>query len=275
MSDDPDDLVGGLAAAVGAEPGSRLLHARGTWVAAGTFRALSGAGALSTAAVFSGRRLAVTGRFSGARGGPRAHDAGTADQGLAVRMTLPGGHSMDLIALAQPVFFARTAAELVHLLATAPPPTPPDAPAGYLGQCYHSVHAFGLVNADNGTRWARLEWHPERETPRPTREEANTLPPDYLAGSLTGGLPARFTLHARFPAGGDTVHDPTARWAEPGDRTPLGELGIGRVLAVPPGPEPDFDPLNLPHGILPLRDRPARERSTFYRAARARRRAGG
>ncbi|RJQ82800.1 hypothetical protein D5S17_00900 [Pseudonocardiaceae bacterium YIM PH 21723] len=243
-----DDVVTGLAEVTGQCPGQRLLHARGSWVR-GVFTAAP-----------QGEPVPVVARLSGTRGGLDGHDADSTDQGIAVRFP-----DWDLITFTAPVFFVRTAAELVGFLAANPPPEPTAAPAGFLGLTYHSVHAFGL----DGLGWARLEWHPRVVADPLDIEVARGLAPDYLHRDLTAALPGALDLYARLPDPDDAVHDPTAEWRS----TTLIRLGAMELLEIidAPVPEPEFDPLRLPSGIQAPLDELAAGRSAVYRAARARR----
>ncbi|MBL1079267.1 catalase [Nocardia sp. 2] len=288
----PVDIGDRLAAIVPAPPGQRLLHHRGATLT-GTFRGSESAASFSTAAVFSGASIPVTARFSGTRG--HTHDAGTGDQGLSVRFRPAGAEPTDLIAFTLPVFFVRTGAHMLEFLTAVTPASGaehPEAlaafrrrhpesaaaldasaegpPAGYLGQRYHAVHAFGMTAPDGVTTWVRFEWHPDVLEERLDPGDAALLPPDYLTAGLADRLPARLTLHARLPRIGDALHDPTARWADPPHLVALGTL----MLETCTGDEDlDFDPLRLAAGITAPRDQLAADRSTAYRAARTRRRA--
>ncbi|MCX5205517.1 catalase [Streptomyces sp. NBC_00237] len=277
-------LVEQVAGATGADPGDRLLHARGAW-AVGGFTPSARAAELSTAALFIEPATAATARFSSTLGGPGGHDGDPGDHGLAVRI---GG--LDLVMFTLPVFFVRTGAHMVEFLRATNSPDPDAVPAflarrpeaatalglaqqsrpaaGFTALAYHSVHAFGLTDAAGTVRWARLSWRPLRPVDPLSPEDASARPGDYLSRGLPGELPARFDLVAHLPGDGDEVHDPTRLWAS--DRTvPLGTLTLDR--AGTPSVEPDFDPLRLPEGVAAPRDRLAADRSRVYRAARARR----
>ncbi|MFF2551193.1 catalase [Nocardia sp. NPDC058058] len=283
-----------MAELLPAEPHTRLLHSRGTAVT-GVFHAEATAAELSTAAIFAGGPVPVVGRFSGTRGDAHGHDAHTGDQGLSVRFALPGEPVVDLTAFTLPVFFVRSGADMLEFFAAIAPdpgtgaPKPeamtdftdrhPEAaaalaagsglaPASYVSQRYHAIHAFGFIAHDGTQSWARLEWHPEVGLTGLDPVAAGRLPADYLARDLARRLPAHFGLYARLAVDGDAVHDPTALWADPPRLLRLGRLRLDRVID---DHDLDFDPLRLPTGMTAPRDRLAADRSAIYAAARRRR----
>ncbi|MFI6642568.1 catalase [Streptomyces sp. NPDC050504] len=278
-------LADQVASATGADPGDRLLHTRGVW-AAGEFTPSANAASMSAAEVFAEAGTPATVRFSSTLGGPGGHDGDPSDHGMAVRI---GG--LDLVMFTLPVFFARTGADMVEFLRAANSPDPSSAvpafvarhpeaaaalglaqqarpAAGFTGLAYHSVHAFGLVDAASTTRWARLGWRPHRPFEPLAPEEARSRPSDYLGTGLPGELPAHFDLVAHLPAARDDVHDPTRLWSSEQTVT-LGILTLDRAEA--PDVEPGFDPLRLPEGVAAPLDRLASDRSAAYAAARRRR----
>ena len=87
-------------------PGTRALHAKGTW-ARGTFTATPEAARLSRAAHLQGDPIDALVRFSNASGDPEAHDADRDGRGIAVKLR------------------AGTAARPT----SSPPPRPPSSPA--------------------------------------------------------------------------------------------------------------------------------------------------
>lgn len=281
----PDELTRRISTVLPTPPGQRMLHRRSVTVI-GHFRAEPEAHQLSSGSLFSGEQVAVIARFSGTRAG--THDADSGDQGLAVRFVPATAEPTDLIAFTLPVFFVRTGADMLEFLTavSAAPQCPaamqefrqahPEssaafeagsgrAPGSYVGQRYHSVHAFGLVSPAGTTTWARLEWHPENTVEPLPVETATTLAPDYLSHDMVDRLPARMTLYARLPSADDPVHDPTAVWAEPARLIPLGRMTLQTRTA---DSDLDFDPLRLAAGMSAPRDRLAADRSAIYHAAR-------
>lgn len=283
-----------MAELLPAEPHTRLLHSRGTAVT-GSFQAEDTAAELTAAAIFAGGPVPVIGRFSGTRGDAHGHDAHTGDQGLSVRFAPPGAPVADLTAFTLPVFFVRNGTDMLEFFAAIAPdpvtgePIPgamaefterhPEAaaalaagsglaPASYVSQRYHAIHAFGFLTHDGRQTWARLEWHPEVGLAGLDPIAAGHFPADYLARDLARRLPAHFGLYARLPADGDAVHDPTALWADPPRLIRLGRLRLDHIID---DHDLDFDPLRLPTGMTAPRDQLAADRSAIYTAARRRR----
>ncbi|MDX2394071.1 catalase [Streptomyces sp. DK15] len=277
-------LVEQLAAATGADPGRRLLHARGAW-AEGEFAPSPLAASLSTAAVFTAPRTPVTARFSTTLGGAGGHDGDPGDQGLALRVG-----DLDLVTFTLPVFFVRTGADLIDFFRAIRSDDPaafaaflrghPEAatalgfagkarPAtSFTGVTYHAVHSFGLVDAAGTNRWVRLSLRPLRPLPSLDPEQALALPADYLARDLTDRLPAGFELTAHLPDPADELHDPTRLWTGT-ETVALGTLTLTRPQE--PATETAFDPLRLPRGITAPQDQLSEDRSTAYAQARRRR----
>lgn len=285
MNSDPRDdgahLAEQVAAATGANLGQRLLHARGGW-AAGEFTPHPQASRLSTAALFAAPATPATARFSSTLGNLDGHDGNPGDHGLATRV---GG--LDLIMFTLPVFFVRTGPDMVAFLRATGSGDPAAVPAflrdhpeaatalglaeqsrpitSFTGVTYHSVHAFGLVDAAGTTRWARLSWQPLRALPTLDPVAAQAMPRDYLVTDLADRLPVRFELIAHLPDATDELHDPTKLWHGT-ETVPLGTLTLARSESL--SAEPDFDTLRLPDGITAPQDQLAEDRSRIYHAAR-------
>ncbi|WP_159080311.1 catalase [Nocardia suismassiliense] len=285
MPNDPHDddtrFVEQLAAATGADPRQRLLHARGR-AATGDFTPYRQAAQLSTAEVFAAARTPFTARFSSTLGGSEGHDGDPGDHGLAVRIG-----DLDLVMFTLPVFFVRNGPDMIAFLRATGSGDPaaviefvrhhPEAATalslaeqalpitGFTGVTYHAVHAFGLVDAAGVTRWARLSWRPLQPLPALTVASAQALPRDYLATELATRLPAHFELTAHLPDADDDVHDPTQLWTGQ-ESIPLGMLTLTRAETC--SSETDFDPMRLPDGMIAPRDQLSKDRSTIYRAAR-------
>ncbi|MFB8275388.1 catalase [Nocardia colli] len=285
MNSDPHDdgahLAEQVAAATGANLGQRLLHARGGW-ATGEFIPHPQAARLSTAAMFTTPSTPATARFSSTLGNLDGHDGNPGDHGLATRV---GG--LDLIMFTLPVFFVRNGRDMVEFLRATGSDDPAAVPAflrdhpeaatalglaeksrpitSFTGVEYHSVHAFGLVDAAGAARWARLSWRPLRPLPTLDPVAAQAMPRDYLVTDLADRLPVRFELTAHLPDATDEVHDPTRLWR--GTQTiPLGTLTLTRSES--PSAEPDFDTLRVPDGITAPQDQLSKDRSKIYAAAR-------
>ncbi|MFF2551208.1 hypothetical protein ACFVUS_09405 [Nocardia sp. NPDC058058] len=231
---------------------------RGAWVT-GSFRAAHQATRLSVSALFDGNLHEVTACFSSARDWQTEHDADTGCQVFSVRIHLPSG-AADLITHTVPGFRAQPTNEPMEPVVLVPLASPRTAPSGYTGLRYHSTHAFGLIDGNGRTHWARLEWRPVYARKPLPYAQARALPHNYLTQGLATVLPARFNLCAMLAKPGDDVHNPAAVWAETGLRRLLGTLAVHRTRESP-CPQPDFDALRLPPGIAPPRDLLIRRRA--------------
>src|SRR5580704_8754757 len=81
----------------GVHPGYRAFHAKGV-VVEGTFKASAGAARLSSAALFNGKSIPVTARFSDGSGMPTVPDGSPAmPRGIAIKYHLPGGTYTDMV----------------------------------------------------------------------------------------------------------------------------------------------------------------------------------
>src|SRR5258708_7582645 len=83
----------------GTHPGFRVNHAKGV-VAKGSFVATPAASALSRAALFDGRKIPVTVRFSNDGGIPTVPDGSPGNpKGMAIKFHMPDGAGRDLVIL--------------------------------------------------------------------------------------------------------------------------------------------------------------------------------
>src|SRR5271166_6132115 len=100
----------------GAKPGYRAAHAKGI-VCQGTFAPSKGAATLSKAAHFQGTSVPVTVRFSSGSPDPfiadNSPDAGP--NGIAIRFSLPGGGTTDIVSLSHNGFVVATGEEFLAL----------------------------------------------------------------------------------------------------------------------------------------------------------------
>src|ERR1700743_211195 len=111
----------------GTHPGFRVNHAKGI-VAEGSFVATPAASALSRAALFDGRRIPVTVRFSNDGGIPTGPDGAPSNpKGMAIKFHMPGGSEVDMVILAVKFFPVATGEEFRDLL-VAISESPADAP---------------------------------------------------------------------------------------------------------------------------------------------------
>jgi catalase len=301
----PEELVAAIDGVSGGPyPGRRAAHAKGSFCE-GSFTASPQARELSRAAHLAGPEVPVTVRFSNGTGNPNLPDNERTDgRGMAVKFRLPDGPEVDSVTISIPVFFVSTPeAFLAFTRARKPDPETgqPDMeklgaviaerpeigealqlilptltpPVSYATCAYNSLHAFCLVNADDGRTWARLRWRPEAGEHVLPEEEIEGQGHDYLQEDLRARLdrePVRFGLDAILAADGDPLDDPTQPWPDEREVVELGTLELKRVVELD---EPVvFDPSNLADGIEPSDDAILAARSPAYSVSIERRMKG-
>lgn len=308
MADETRDLwvriVDAFNGIYGAHEGHRAVHAKGT-LCAGIFTATPEASSYTRAAHMQGEPTRAHVRFSNAGGDPTKRDGTNDGRGMAVKFYLPDGSTTDISAVTVPVFVVRTPKDFLDLtLARKPHPETGEidldkigafleahpeshpaieaamsanAPASYVQLRYFAVHAFKLVDAQGGFRFARYRWEPEAGTAFLERAETKQRGDDYLREDLEKRFAdgsAAFRLWAQIADEGDLVDDPTVAWPDERDDVELGRLEI-TALAFDRERDGDvlvFDPTRVTDGIECSDDpilhaRPnAYEESVFRRA---------
>ena len=274
-------LVETMRALSGPHPGFRPVHAKGI-VCSGTFRASTGARAVSRAPHLQGQAVQTVLRFSNSNGDPNIHDGIPSARAMAVKFELPDGKKADILGLHIEGFLVRTPAEfLAFLSAQLPDPATdnpsPDAvpkflqshpatgafierltkkpiPASYGQACYYSEHAFKFSAADGTSRFGRYRFVPEAGEAYLSPDDASKRSANFLREELEGRLkkgPVSFRLVLQLAGENDPTDDATALW--PADR-PLVELGGLEVTQISPTSAADerrlvFDPTNITDGI--------------------------
>ena len=246
-----EQTVDALNKVWGKHAGFRANHAKGV-VVEGNFVASPKAAALSKAALFSGKTIPVTVRFSDSGGLPDIPDGdGKANpHGMATKFHLPdGGGDVDVVQNSLKFFPVATGAEfrdlLLALSASGPnaaKPTPVErffashpaapkafatvgTPASFAQETYNGIDAFVFVNAAGKRQPFRFKTVPELGEVHLSDQAAAKKAPDYLVDELPARLktgPVRFQLLAQLAQAGDQTSDPTKPW--PADR-PLVNLG--------------------------------------------------
>ena len=111
----------------GVHPGFRAFHAKGV-VVEGNFKASAEAAKLSSAALFNGRSIPLTARFSDGSGMPNIPDGSPAmPRGIAIKYHLPGGADTDMVTNSFKFFPVGTGEDFRDLL-QAIVASPPDEP---------------------------------------------------------------------------------------------------------------------------------------------------
>src|SRR5580692_4346779 len=191
----------------GVHPGFRAFHAKGV-VVEGTFRASAEAARLSSAALFNGKSIPVTARFSDGSGMPMVPDGSPAmPRGIAIKYHLPGGRDTDMVTNSFKFFPVGTGEDfrdLLQAIVASPPDAPkptqleqffgshPNAPKAigslpipdsFADEEYHGIDAFVFVNKAGQRQAVRYVIAPERLV-HITPEDAAKLPPNYLFDDL-------------------------------------------------------------------------------------------
>ena len=251
-------IVDAMNKLFGTHPGFRANHAKGV-VVEGSFTPSPGAAALSKAALFDGRAIPVTVRFSNSTGIPNVPDGSAAaiPHGMALKFHLPDGSDTDMVLNALKFFPVSTGADFRDLqlaLAASPAdaakptkfdefvashPTVPAAfasastPASFAEQEYYGIDAFVFVDAAGKRQAVRYQMLPER-TIHLAAADAAKMAPDFLMDELPERLkrgPVTFHLKAQLAAPGDPTTDPTKPWPEDRKVVELGKLTIDKAVA--------------------------------------------
>src|SRR5215472_18858925 len=193
----------------GVHPGFRAFHAKGV-VVTGSFKASPEAAKLSHAAIFNGRTIPVTVRFSDGNGMPNVPDGspGANPHGMAIKYHLPGGAETDMVTNSFKFFPVGTGEDFRDLLMAiigSPPdankptkleeffashPNAPKAfgtaatPDSYADEEYHGIDAFIFVNKTGQRQAVRYLLVPEKQV-HLTPEQAAKQSPDFLTDELT------------------------------------------------------------------------------------------
>ena len=263
----------------GRHPGLRANHAQGV-VVEGSFTPTPEAAGLSSAAIFAGKTVPVTVRFSDATGLPDLADGADAanPHGMAIRFRPEGATYVDVVIVSLPYFPVATGEEFVQLLQAAsesgpdaPKPTkieqfiashPAAAKAGadvrtptsFARETYNGVDAFIFVNAKGERQPFRFQFQPVAGAEHLEKDAAAKRPPDFLRAELPERLKkekAEFRVMAQLANPGDPTKDPTQPW--PADRrmVNLGTLTLTRAVADQDKAQKDlrFLPNHLQPGI--------------------------
>jgi catalase len=280
-----EQTVDALNKVWGKHPGFRANHAKGV-VAEGSFVASKQAAGLSKAALFSGKAIPITVRFSDSGGLPDVADgSGNANpHGMAIKFHLPdGGGDVDVVQNSLKFFPVATGAgfrDLLLAVAASPSgsakptkldtffashPAAPRAlgsvatPASFAQETYNGVDAFIFVNAA-GTRQAfRFKTVPVAGEVHLSAADAGQRKPDFLVDELPArlkGAPVRFHLLAQLADPGDQTKDATQPWPATRTLVDMGMITLTNGVADSDAAQKTllFLPGNLTAGIEPSDD---------------------
>jgi catalase len=291
-------MVDAMHRQFGAHPGCRAIHARGIWLE-GTFTSSGAVATYSTSAFFALGTSPVLARFSNGDGNPDAADATGFSFGFAVRFSVPGGETFDLLCVDSSTFitddpgvflkfveasipqpghalsaaakFAAFGVEhprvLQHVLVKLRGPVP----ASFAQAQWWAVHTFDLEQPNRPPAAeltpVRFSWQPVAGVRPLERKQAEPLSRCYLAEELTARIaqgPAEFDLVVTVGTADDS-RSPMQDW--PADRTQV-IAGRLRLTAIVASADPlRFNPLTTPAGIRPPSDLLVAGRSLAYAAS--------
>ncbi len=279
-----------------AHPGFRRAHSKGICVS-GWFEPSAQARTLSSARVFSQRRVPVMGRLSIGGGDPYGADNTARVRSLAVQMVSDDGQEWRMAMNSFP-FFAVPSAEAFYEQTRASIPDPatgkpdpqkmaavlakyPSAQAfqqwaktapwtsSWADTTFNSVNSFWFANAQGQKRAVRWRWQPQApvvEMDAETRKQASV---DFLSQELQQRLangPVRWNLVVTTAEPGDAIDDPSVPWPESRDQVVAGVLSLDRMQSQEQGAcgQINFDPLILPSGVRGSDDPILAARSAVY-----------
>lgn len=286
----------------GPHAGFRRAHAKGICIA-GHFTASAAARALSSADVFAGSRVPVTGRFAEASPDPYAKDSSVGVRSMALRLQPPGADEWRMAINDTPGLHVSTPeAFYENAVASAPDPRTgkpdpakmaaylakhPESAAfmarmkakplasGFTNDSYNSIDGFVFVAPDGTRRLVR--WTMQAEEPFATLLPADRASrgPNYVFEDLLARIargPAAWRLVATLARPGDPNRAAEV-WPADRQKIDLGELVIDHVESEASGncQDVNFDPLVLPAGIVPSDDPIPFARSAVYATSYRRR----
>ncbi|MGI4943088.1 MAG: catalase family peroxidase [Janthinobacterium lividum] len=243
----------------GRHPGLRANHAEGV-VVEGSFSPTPEAAGLSSAAIFAGKPVPVTVRFSDATGLPDLADGADAanPHGMAIRFRPEGATYVDVVLNSLPYFPVATGEEFAQLLQAAsesgpdaPHPTkieqfiathPAAAKAGagvrtptsFARESYNGVDAFIFVNGKGERQPFRFQFQPVAGGEYLDKDAAAKRAPDFLRAELPERLKAgkaEFRVMAQLANPGDQTKDPTQPWPTDRRMVNLGTLTLTGAVA--------------------------------------------
>jgi catalase len=300
-------MIDAFEGTYGVHQGQRRNHIKGT-CAAGEFVGRADAAALSRSALFSGKSIPVTARFSLGGGSLEVPDAAPAPRGMALEFHLPGGALQHITMINTPIFAVASPASFYDLLlAVKPDPktgqpdpeklkafaaTHPDATAltewgkthtptaNYYQTTFFSIHTFKFIDAKGAEHPVKWRFVPRDGTKEMTSAEIKAAPHDFLEKNLierTSKAPAVWDMIVYVGEPGDPQDNPTLAWPETRKHFTAGTLTITQAMPQQKGMacEPiNFNPLVMADGIAPTNDPVLLFRSPAYAVSYAKRLTG-
>lgn len=283
---DPVKMVDAFEAAGGKFEGFRRSGAKGI-CATGEFVGSADGRNLSSASVFSGKKIPVIVRFSVGGGNPKAVDNTKSQRNMALQFNLPDGETWQMGNISAPVFGSSTPTQLLGRLESLTPdpstkaPNPdkvkafaeanPEVllqgkyfasqpvPASFATVNYWGVHAFAFVNKKGEKQFGKWIFEPVAGVMGLSDEEAKAKGPSFLFDDLRqrvkeGQVSFNFNLQLAEP--GDRLDSATVPLPDSRRKVTLGSLRVTDVSNDSGGACRDitFVPTVLPKGVEPSND---------------------
>lgn len=283
---DPVKMVDAFEAAGGKFEGFRRSGAKGI-CATGEFVGSADGRNLSSASVFSGKKIPVIVRFSVGGGNPKAVDNTKSQRNMALQFNLPDGETWQMGNISAPVFGSSSPTQLLGRLESLTPdpstkaPNPdkvkafaeanPEVllqgkyfasqpvPASFATVNYWGVHAFAFVNKKGEKQFGKWIFEPVAGVMGLSDEEAKAKGPSFLFDDLRqrvkeGQVSFNFNLQLAEP--GDRLDSATVPLPDSRRKVTLGSLRVTDVSNDSGGACRDitFVPTVLPKGVEPSND---------------------
>jgi len=279
-----------------AHPGFRRAHSKGVCVS-GWFQPSAQAPTLSSARVFTQRRVPVLGRLSIGGGDPHGADNSARVRSIALQLVADDGqewrmamNSFPFFAVPTPeAFFEQTRAQVPDPATGKPDPRRmaavlekyPSARAfqqwaktapwtdSWANTRFNSVNSFWFTNARGQQRAVRWHWQPQAPVVELDAGARASAGVDFLSDDLRRRLatgPVRWDLVVSLAGPGDAIDDPSVEWPDSREQVVAGVLSLERMQSQAQGAcgELNFDPLILPGGIRGSADPILAARSAVY-----------
>ena len=301
-----DQVVGAIEKQFGTTPGQRRNHINGVCVA-GSFTGDQSIQAYTTSPLFSGKSIAVIGRFSLAGGSLKIPDTARNPRGMALEFELPQRKVQHFTMLNVPVFGAATPQSFYDgVVANTPDPATgkpdpekqaafktshPDAQAlgeylaknnpvaSYANSDFYSIHTFKFINKANKTTLVKWRFVPQDGVKRLSDEELKTAPARFLDDEImarTKAGPVRWDMILTIGEPTDEQTNPTVYWPTERKQIKAGVLTLTSASPQQGGAceKINFDPLVMAQGIAPTNDPVLLFRSPAYADSYAKRLTG-
>lgn len=310
MADDgevtPTQMVNAIEATFGVTPGERRNHIKGT-CAVGEFIGAKEVARFSRSALFSGKSIPVTARFSLSGGNPKVPDTAKSARAMALEFKLPDGSLHHMAMLNTPVFGAAQPRTFLDLMVAMKPdpatgkPDPerikafkashPDSkaqadflssnnpPSSYANSAYFGIHTFKFINEKDETTLVRWRFVPQDGEKQLDESALKSLPANFLEPALINRAAqsaVKWDMMVSLGEPGDTQDNPTIAWPESRKQIKAGTLSITKAM-LQKGADCEkinFDPLVMSKGIAPTNDPILLFRSPAYAVSFAKRLSG-